>query len=44
MQDSQPKLIAEGGLTEAQIVIGWTLNTQSLLIIVLPPDKFGLVT
>ena len=36
---SQPKLIAEGGPAEAQIVLGWTLNTRSLLVI-LPLDKF----
>jgi hypothetical protein len=36
---SKPKLIAEGGPAEAQIVLGWTLNTRSLLVI-LPSDKF----
>jgi hypothetical protein len=36
---SNPKLIAKGGLEEAQIVLGWMLNTRSLLII-LPSDKF----
>jgi hypothetical protein len=36
---SQPKLVAEGGPAEAQIVLGWTLNTRSLLVI-LPSDKF----
>ena len=36
---SQPKLIAEGGPSEVQIVLGWTLDTRSLLVI-LPNDKF----
>ena len=36
---SQPKLIAEGGPAEVQIVLGWTLNTRSLQVI-LPSDKF----
>ena len=36
---SQPKLIAEGSPAEVQIVLGWTLNTRSLLVI-LPFDKF----
>jgi hypothetical protein len=36
---SQPKLIAEGGPAEVQIVLGWTLNTRSLLV-TLPADKF----
>jgi hypothetical protein len=36
---SKPKLIAEGGPAEDQIVLGWTLNTRSLLVI-LPCDKF----
>lgn len=31
----QPKLIAGGGPEEAQIVLGWTLNTRSLLVILL---------
>ena len=36
---SKPKLIAEGGPAEDQIVLGWTLDTRSLLVI-LPFDKF----
>ena len=36
---SQPKLIAEGGPAEEQIVLGWTLNTR-LLLVILPFDKF----
>jgi hypothetical protein len=36
---SKPKLIAEGGPVEDQTVLGWILNTRSLLII-LPFDKF----
>ena len=36
---SPPKLVAEGGPAEIQIVLGWTLNTRSLLVI-LPNDKF----
>jgi hypothetical protein len=36
---SQPKLIAEGSPAEVQIVLGWTLNTRSLRVI-LPADKF----
>jgi hypothetical protein len=36
---SNPKLIAEGAPAEVQIVLGWTLNTRALLVI-LPPDKF----
>jgi hypothetical protein len=37
---SQPKLIAEGGPAEVQIVLGWTLNTRALLLALLPIDKF----
>jgi hypothetical protein len=36
---SNPKLVAEGGPAEDQIVLGWTLNTRTLLVI-LPHDKF----
>jgi hypothetical protein len=36
---SNPKLIAEGAPAEVQILLGWTLNTRTLLVI-LPPDKF----
>jgi hypothetical protein len=36
---SGPKLIAEGSPAEVQIVLGWTLNTRSLTIL-LPLDKF----
>jgi hypothetical protein len=36
---SQPKLIAEGGPAEVQTVLGWTLNTWALLVL-LPTDKF----
>jgi hypothetical protein len=36
---SKPKLIAEGGPAEDQTVLGWILNTRSLLVI-LPFDKF----
>ncbi len=36
---SQPKLIAEGAPAEVQTVLGWNLNTRSLLVI-LPADKF----
>ena len=36
---SKPKLIAEGGPVEAQIVFGWTLNIRSLLVI-LPSNRF----
>jgi hypothetical protein len=36
---SDPKLIAEGTPAEVQLVLGWSLNTRSLSIL-LPPDKF----
>jgi hypothetical protein len=36
---SKPKLLAEGTPEEAQIALGWILNTQ-LLQILLPTDKF----
>jgi hypothetical protein len=36
---SNPKLVAEGGPAEDQIVLGWILNTRTLLVI-LPSDKF----
>jgi hypothetical protein len=36
---SKPKLVAEGTPEEAQIVLGWMLNTR-LLQILLPSDKF----
>jgi hypothetical protein len=36
---SAPKLAAEGVPMEAQIVLGWILNTRALLV-VLPEDKF----
>ena len=36
---SDPKLVAEGGPAEDQIVLGWILNTRTLLVI-LPSDKF----
>jgi hypothetical protein len=36
---SNPKLVAEGGPAEDQLVLGWTLNTRTLLVI-LPHDKF----
>ena len=36
---SNPKLVAEGGPAEDQIVLGWMLNTRTLLVI-LPSDKF----
>ena len=36
---SNPKLVAEGGPAETQIVLGWTLNTR-LLLVILPYDKF----
>jgi hypothetical protein len=36
---SAPKLIAEGAPAEDQIVLGWTLNTRALMVI-LPADKF----
>jgi hypothetical protein len=49
MADSEPiprddlislkKLIAEGGLKEVQTVLGWILNTRTLLVS-LPEDKF----
>jgi hypothetical protein len=37
---SAPKLEAEGGPAEEQVVLGWILQTRTLLII-LPSDKFG---
>jgi hypothetical protein len=36
---SAPKLKAKGTPEEVQIVLGWTLNTR-LLLIILPTDKF----
>lgn len=36
---SSPKLVAEGGPAEDQIVLGWILNRRTLLVI-LPSDKF----
>ena len=36
---SKPKLEAEGAPAEVQIVLGWTLNTR-LLLVILPADKF----
>jgi hypothetical protein len=36
---SAPKLAAEGAPAEEQIVLGWTLNTRTLMII-LPYDKY----
>ena len=36
---SKPKLIAKGGPAEDQIVLGWTLDTRSLPVL-LPFDKF----
>jgi hypothetical protein len=37
---SAPKLEAKGIPAEVHIVLGWTLNTR-LLMIILPTDKFG---
>ena len=36
---SQPKLLAEGGPAEIQVVLGWKIDTHRLLI-ALPDDKF----
>jgi hypothetical protein len=37
---SGPKLVAEGTPAELQVVLGWELNTQ-LLLVLLPFDKFA---